>query len=104
MIVTSYETCASCKQEKRPQYGLSTIEVPTQPWKTISLDFIVDLPPSHGYNTVLIVVDLLTKMSHFVPLKNLPSAQETAGALLREVFKLHEIPSQIISDRATQFI
>ena len=49
-------------------YGmLQSNEVPDQPWKSIAMDFITDLPNSDGYDTILVVIDRLTKMSHFIP-------------------------------------
>ena len=40
---------------------------PDQAWKSIATDFIMDLPNSDGYDTILVVINRLTKMSHFIP-------------------------------------
>ena len=48
-------------------YGLlQSNEVFDWPWKSIAMDFIMDLPKSDGYETILVVIDRLTKMSHFI--------------------------------------
>jgi hypothetical protein len=46
------------------------LPVPDAPWKSISMDFIVSLPESNGYTAILVIVDCLTKMSHFIPTMN----------------------------------
>ncbi|KAI3372624.1 hypothetical protein L3Q82_023103, partial [Scortum barcoo] len=43
----------------------------------VSLDFVTDLPPSHGHTAILTVVDRFSKMAHLVPLPKLPSAKES---------------------------
>lgn len=67
------------------------------------MDFIVDLPPSKGMTTILVVVDRLTKMAHFIPTKGVPTAEQTAELMLQEIFRLHGIPDDIVSDRGVQF-
>ncbi|XP_018424228.1 PREDICTED: dynein beta chain, flagellar outer arm-like [Nanorana parkeri] len=67
-------------------------------------DFIVDLPMSDGANTIMVTVDMLTKMAHFTPLKKLPTSKETAQTFITQILKLHGLPSRIISDRGSQFI
>ena len=53
--------------------------------------------------TIMVVVDRLTKMAHFIPLRCLPTAEITADAFISYVFKLHGFPESIISDRGSQF-
>ena len=68
------------------------------------MDFITDLPPSKGFDTILTVVDRFTKMAHFLPCVKNISRQETADIIMREVFQHHGLPDDIISDRGPQFI
>ena len=67
------------------------------------MDFIVELPPSEGHTAIFVVVDRLSKMAHFIPLKKTPSAMETAQVFIREIVRLHGIPTNIVSDRGVQF-
>uniref|UniRef100_A0A803JWE8 Gypsy retrotransposon integrase-like protein 1 n=1 Tax=Xenopus tropicalis TaxID=8364 RepID=A0A803JWE8_XENTR len=102
--VTSCQTCARFKDShSRPMGLLQPLPVPERPWERISMDFIVDLLKSAGFNTIMVVVDGLTKMAHFIPLSGLPSAATTAEVFIREIFRLHGLPKVVISDRGSQF-
>uniref|UniRef100_A0A3B5QEQ0 Integrase catalytic domain-containing protein n=1 Tax=Xiphophorus maculatus TaxID=8083 RepID=A0A3B5QEQ0_XIPMA len=50
------------------------------------------------------VVDRFSKMSHLIPLRKLPSSKELGGILAWEVFRLHGLPTDIVSDRGHQFV
>ena len=67
------------------------------------MDFIVELPPSQGFNAILVCVDRLTKMAHFCPTTTNVTAEDTAHLYLRHVFKHHGLPADIVSDRGSQF-
>jgi hypothetical protein len=64
------KTCDLCHQMKvqrrRPMGKLHPSETPEAPWDMISVDFIVELPQSHGYDTIMCVIDSLTKCVHFI--------------------------------------
>ena len=75
-----------------------------KPWQSISLDFIIDLPDSRGFNAILTLVHRYTNMAHFVPCTREITSEETTGIGMREVFQHHGLPDSIISDRAPQFV
>jgi hypothetical protein len=78
--------------------------IPNRPWQLISLDFITDLPISNGFDTILTVVDHFTKMTHLLPCTKDISSEGTVDLLMREVFRHHGLPNNIISDRSPQFV
>jgi transposase InsO family protein len=70
----------------------------------ISVNFIVELPESHGYNAIMCVVDSLTKRAHFIPMHTTINAEGTALLFLKEVWKHHRTPQVVVSDRGPQFV
>jgi hypothetical protein len=91
-------------QRRRPIGELHPSETPDAPWEVISVDFIVELPESHGYDAIMCVVDSLTKRAHFIPTHTTLNAEGTALLFLKEVWKHHGTPRVVVSDRGPQFI
>jgi len=77
--------------------------IPEKPWMHILVDFITKLPLAQGYDSILVVVDRLTKMVHFIPTTEKTSAEGLARLFRDNVWKLHGLPESIISDRGPQF-
>ena len=64
------------------------------------MDFIDGLPRSRRGNTsIWVIVDRLTKSAHFIPIKSRRTAASLASLYLKEIVRLHGIPSIIVSDR-----
>ena len=102
--VDNCETCQRTKPRRDRAFGLlEPLPVPSKVWKSITLDYITGLPETQGYNAVLVVVDRLSKMAHYIPTTKEVSAQETAKLMLQHVWRLHGTPKEIISDRGPQF-
>jgi len=74
-----------------------------KPWIHILAEFITKLPLAQGYNSILVVVDRLTKMVHFIPTTEKTSVEGLAKLFRDNVWKLHGLPESIISDRGPQF-
>lgn len=68
------------------------------------MDLIVDLPPSDGFDSIMVVVDRFTKQCHLAPTVKTASAETIADLFLQNVWKHHGTPRQVISDRGTQFV
>jgi len=103
-FIKSCETCCKSKIPRHKPYGLlSPLSTRNRAWSDISMDFIVELPKSKDMTTIMVVVDRLTKMAHFIPFRCLPTAAIAADSFINNIFKLHGFPDSIISDRGTQF-
>lgn len=103
--VSSCETCARIKTPRHKPYGLlQPLEIPSRPWSSISMDFIVKLPTSHGCDSIWVVCDRLTRAAHFIPCVETLRAPELAWLFLDRIFKYHGLPESIISDRGSLFV
>ena len=101
----------SCQRSKAPRdkYNslLYLLPIPEQRWKDVSIDFITGLPDVNGRNTILTVIDRLSKERHYIACtasKEGTSAEATAGLLIEGVFRLYGLPDSIVSDRRPQFV
>uniref|UniRef100_A0A3P8ZAS7 Gypsy retrotransposon integrase-like protein 1 n=1 Tax=Esox lucius TaxID=8010 RepID=A0A3P8ZAS7_ESOLU len=102
--VAACPTCSRNKGSNRPSAGLlRPLPTPRRPWSHLALDFVTGLPASEGNTVILTVVDRFSKFTHFLPLPKLPTAKETASLLVREVFRVHGLPCDVVSDRGPQF-
>jgi hypothetical protein len=99
-FVSECPTCQRAKGENCHYPGLlDPLPVPDMAWTHISLDFIEALPKSNGKEVILVVVDRLTKFSHFIPMSHPYTVQSVAQAFIDNILKLHGPPIAIVSDR-----
>ena len=102
--------CHVCKRAKasRDAYNglLQPLPVPERPWVDLTMDFVVGLPKSRGYDAILMVVDRLLKERHYIPCteeNNGTNAEATAAMFLRYVWCYHGLPISLTSDQGPQF-
>ena len=95
--------CQSKNWTEAPVGKLMPNVVPEKPWTHISVDFIMKLPVAQGYDSILVVCNRMTKMAHFVPTTEKTSAEEVARLFWDNIWKLHELPGSIITDKEVQF-
>ncbi len=64
-------SCVVCVRAKNPRCHphefLQPLPILSTPWFSISMDFIIYLPLSNSFDSILVVVDYLTNMAHFIP-------------------------------------
>lgn len=66
--LSGYETCGRTKPKQgKPEGLLQPLQIAEGPWKPVSMDYIVELPNSKGFNSILVIFDCFTKMAHFIP-------------------------------------
>jgi len=102
------KTCVACRRSKTPRhklYGLlKQLPVLDLLWNSISMDFIEQLPESTGFTAILVIVDRLSKQSIFIPTVDTITAQQLAELFIMHVFSKHGVPSNMTSDRGSEFV
>jgi Integrase zinc binding domain len=100
--VNSCDQCQRNKSSSRAAAGvLQPLEVPKKPWEHLPIDFIVALPPSDGFDAILVVVD--NKAMVLVPTVTTVTAKESASLYVDKVYCRHGLARKIISDRDVHF-
>jgi hypothetical protein len=107
-VATHVALCDMCQRVKaerqRPARLLQPLKVPEWKWEEISMDFIVGLPRTQdGYDSIWVIVDRLTKVAHFIPVKATYLGAQLAELYMARIVCLHGVPKMIVSDRGTHF-
>lgn len=99
--------CETCQRTKGPNtlpLGLlQPLPIPDEPWQSISMDLVTDLPPCCGHDSIFVVVDRLTKLIVLTPCKKTITAPQLAQLFIDNVYKRFGMPTSIVSDRDPRF-
>jgi hypothetical protein len=97
------DTCQRVKAEdQRPAILLQPLKIPEWRWKEIGMNFIVGLPRTQaGYDSIWVIVDHLTKVAHFIPVKTTYSGVKLVELYMSKIVCLHGVPKKIVSDRGS---
>ncbi|KAL5592954.1 uncharacterized protein BROUX77_001646 [Berkeleyomyces rouxiae] len=102
--IRNCEVCQRIKSARHSPYGLlKPLTIPQARWTSVSLDFITGLPVSNSFDMILVVIDRLSKMAHFIPCDSSLDAAGFAKLYLSAVYRLHGLPLDIVSDRGSLF-
>jgi hypothetical protein len=88
--------CDVCQRVKakhqRPAGLLQTLKVPMWKWEEVGMEFITGLPRSNrGHDSIWVIVDRLTKVAHFLPVKTTDRGQNLAELYIRRIVSLHGV-------------
>ena len=107
-VLKHVKECVTCQQNKsehtHPAGLLQPLPIPERKWESISMDFITGLPKVQGRDSIFVVVDRLTKYAHFFAIPTEYRASQVAELFFREIFRLHGLPKNIVSDRDSRFM
>jgi hypothetical protein len=107
-IVEYVSLCDTCQRVKvehqRPVGLLQPLKIPEWKWEEIGMDFIVGLPRTQArYNSIWVIVDRLTKVAHFIPVKTTYSGAKLAELYMSQIVCMHGVTKKIVWDRASQY-
>ena len=68
------------------------------------MDFIKKLLSSSRFNTILVIVDQLTKQVIFIPAYDTITSVDLAYLFVLHMFSKHSIPSHVTSDKSSEFV
>ena len=103
------DVCLASKIVQHKLYGdLQSLPVPTHRWKDLSIDFVTGLPvltdwKGDSYDLILVIVDRLTKMVYYEPVKVTIDAPGLAEVIIDVVVRHHGLPDSIVTDRGSLF-
>ena len=101
--------CCKLARQTGPPALLHPLPVPNAPWGDISVEFVGPLPVSDRHNMIMVVVDRLTKMWHYISCTAKETENGTSGPAMGRlfvdyVFRLHGLPETNALERGPQFI
>ena len=88
----------------KPYGSLKQLPIPEQPWNSISMNFIEKLLSSSRFDTILVIVDWLTKQVIFISAHDTITSADLACLFVLHVFSKHGVPSYVTSDRGLEFL
>lgn len=99
------ERCRVCQHLKGNSSNVGLylpLPISTQPWTNINMYLFLDLRRTQsGNDSIFVVVDRFSKMAHFIPCKKTTYAINVATLFFHEIYRLHGLPSSIVSFRET---
>ena len=103
--VNKCDTCQRVKAEhQRPSGLLQPLEIPEWKWEHLAMDFVVGLPKRKtNHDANWIIIDRLTKSTHFIPINERFSLEVLVQLYLKEIVVRHAVLVSIVSDKDPRF-
>ena len=104
-FIANYDVCRRVKAEhQRPAGTLQPLAIPEWKWDKVGMDFITGFPRTKkGNNAIFVVIDHLSKVAHFLPVRDSITASQLADLYISRIVSLHGVPLEINSDRGSLF-
>ncbi|MBW0520712.1 hypothetical protein O181_060427 [Austropuccinia psidii MF-1] len=94
--VSSCQQCSRNKNIHHKKFGLlKPLPITNGPWICLSMDFITQLPLSNSFNSILVIVERLSKMEVFIPTMSSIASPDLAHLFIKNIFSKHGLPSRI---------
>jgi hypothetical protein len=91
-------------EQQRPAGLLQPLKIPQWKWEEIRMDIIIGLPRTQArYDSIWVIVDQLTKVAHFIPVKTTYLGEKLIELYMSQIVCLHGVSKKIVSDRGSQF-
>ncbi|KAM2504337.1 hypothetical protein PS1_038271 [Malus domestica] len=104
-LIAGCDVCQKNKYETLAPAGLlNPLPIPQRIWSDVAMDLIIGLPLCKGKSDIFVIVDRFSKAAHFLPLSHPYTAHSVAQVFIDQVFKLHGMPTSIVSDRDPIFM
>ena len=107
-VLQHIRECDVCQRNKGemcyPTGLLQPLPIPEGKWESISMDFIIRLPMVQGKDCIFVIIDQLTKYTHFFAIFAQYTAAQVAEMFFREIFMLHGLPKTIVNGRDNHFM
>ena len=107
--VKGCDVCLALKAVRhKPHDNLQSLPLPTHWWKDLLMDFVTSLPIStnwkeDSYESILVIIDRLTKIVYYEPVKITIDAPGLAEVIINVVVRHHGLPHSIVTDRGSLF-
>ncbi|KAL8103504.1 hypothetical protein AgCh_027915 [Apium graveolens] len=91
-------------EHQRPSGLLQPLDIPEWKWEHLAMDFVVGLPKTKAnHDAIWVIIDRLTKSTHFLPIKERFSLDKLVHLYLKEIMMRHRVPISIVSDQDPRF-
>ena len=107
--VKDYNVCLALKAVRHKPYSdFQSLPIPTHRWKDLSMDFVTGLPiltnwKKDSYDSILVIIDRLTKIIHYKPVKITIDASGLVKVIIDVVVRHHGLLDLIVTDRVSLF-
>ncbi|MBW0548166.1 hypothetical protein O181_087881 [Austropuccinia psidii MF-1] len=103
--LSSCQQCSRKKDVNHKNFGLlKHLPIPNGPWMFQSMDFIIQLPLSNSFDSILVIVDRFSNMAAFIPTISSITSLDLAHLFIKNIFSKHGLPSSIVRDRGSIFV